>query len=53
MFTVDFIAGRDDLSSYFLSSNDSNGVPMGRKLIRALGMGENLVIENDVPAGPD
>jgi hypothetical protein len=29
MFTVDVTASRDNLSSYFLYSNDSNGVLMG------------------------
>ena len=38
----------DDLSSYFLYSNDSNGVFVGCKLIRGLGMRGNLVLENCV-----
>jgi len=42
---------RDDLSSYFLCGNDSNGVLMGRKLIRGLGMRGNLALENGVRAG--
>ena len=35
----------DDLSSYFLCSNDSNGALMGLKLIRGLGMRGNLVLK--------
>ena len=38
----------DNLSSYFLYSNDSNGVFVGCKLIRGLGMRGNLVLENCV-----
>lgn len=40
----------DDLSSYFLCSNDSNGIRMSRKLIGGTGMGRNLVRENGVCA---
>jgi hypothetical protein len=42
-FMVYVTATRDNLSRYFLCSNDSNGVRMGRKLIRGMGMGGNLV----------
>lgn len=48
-FTVYVTAGRDDLSSYFLCSNDSNGLDRLRKLMRGLGMCGNLVVENGVP----
>jgi len=42
----------DDLSSYFLCSNDSNRALMGRKLIRGLEMRGNLVLENGVCVRP-
>jgi hypothetical protein len=45
MFTVYGIGARDDLSSYFLYSNDSNGVHMRRKLITGLGMRGNLALK--------
>jgi hypothetical protein len=48
MFTVHVTPGRDDLSSYFLCSNDSNGVRSGRKFIRGLGMRGDLTFENGV-----
>jgi hypothetical protein len=48
MFTVYVTASRDNLSSYLLYSNDSNGVYMVRKLIRGMGMHGNLVRENGV-----
>jgi|GEM_PF-3609624 len=38
MFTVYVTATLDNLSSYFLYSNDSNGVRVGRKLIRGMGI---------------
>jgi hypothetical protein len=38
----------DALSSYFLCSNDSNGVCVARKLVRALEMSGNWVRENGV-----
>ena len=37
-FTVHFTAGRDNLSSYFLCSNDSNEVGLGSKFMELLGM---------------
>jgi hypothetical protein len=43
---------RDNLSRYFLCSNDSNGMWMGRKLIRGMGMRGNLVRENGVCVVP-
>jgi len=55
MFTINVTVARDALSSYFLCSNDSNGVLMGRKLTGGLGMRGILVIENcvcDGAAGP-
>jgi len=42
----------DNLSRYFLCSNDSNGIRMGRKLIRVLGMGGNLVRASGVCVRP-
>ena len=48
MFTVYVTATRDNLSIYFLCSNDSNSVRMGPKLIRGGGMDRNLVRENGV-----
>jgi hypothetical protein len=42
-FTVYVTATRDNVSRYFSCSNDSNGLRMGRKLIRGMGMGGNLV----------
>ena len=51
-FTVYVTATRDNLSRYFLCSNDSNGMRMGRKLIRGMGMDGNLVRGNGVCAGP-
>jgi hypothetical protein len=51
-FTVYVTATLDNLSRYFLCSNDSNGVWMGRKWIRGMGMGGNLVRGNGVCAGP-
>jgi hypothetical protein len=47
-FTVYGTASRDNLSRSFLCSNDSNGLRMACKLIRGLGMGGNLVLENGV-----
>jgi hypothetical protein len=35
----DFTTTLDDLSSYFLCSNDSNGARVGRKSMRGMGMG--------------
>jgi hypothetical protein len=35
----------DNLSSYFLCSNDSNGIHMGRKLMSGMGMHRNLARE--------
>jgi hypothetical protein len=52
MFTVHVTATSDDLSSYFLCSNESNGVGMGCELIRGLGMRGNLVREDGVRMGP-
>ena len=52
MFTVYVTATRDNLSRYFLYSNDSNGMRMGRKLIRGMGMGGNLVRENGLCVVP-
>ena len=52
MFMVYVTASRDNLSRYFSCSNDSNGGRMGRKLIRGMGMGGNLVRENGVCARP-
>jgi hypothetical protein len=52
MFTVYVTATRDNLSSHFSCSNDSNGLLKGRKLMRGLGMCGNLVAESGVPAGP-
>jgi hypothetical protein len=42
----------DNLSRYSLCSNDSNGMRMGRKLIRGMGMHGNLVRENGVCVRP-
>jgi|HubBroStandDraft_5_1064220.scaffolds.fasta_scaffold1801581_1 hypothetical protein len=50
MFTVYVTATRDNLSRYFLCSNDSNGVRMGRKWLRGMGMRANLVRGNGVCA---
>jgi hypothetical protein len=41
MFTVHVTATRDNLSRYLLCSNDSNGVGIGRKLLRGMGMDGN------------
>jgi len=49
-YTIYVTVTRDDLSSYFLYGNDSNGMLMGRKLIRGLGMRGNFVCENEVCA---
>jgi hypothetical protein len=49
-FTVHVTATRDNLSRYLLCSNDSNGVRVGTKLIRGMGMEGNLVRENGVCA---
>src|SRR5580704_12374204 len=38
----------DNLSRYFLCSNDSNGVRMGRKLTRGMGMHGNFVCGDGV-----
>jgi hypothetical protein len=46
MFTVYVTATRDNLSRYSLCSNDSNGVRMGRKLVRGIGIRGNLGHEN-------
>lgn len=51
MFTVDFTATSDNLSRYFFSSNDSNGLHVGCKLIRGMGMQGNMVRKNGVCAG--
>jgi hypothetical protein len=51
MFTVEVTATRDDVSSYFLCSNDSNGMHMRRKSIRGLEMRGNLVVEGPVVWG--
>jgi hypothetical protein len=48
MLTLDDTATRDNLSSYFSYSNNSNGERMGRKWIRGMGMRGNLVLENGV-----
>jgi hypothetical protein len=47
MFTLCVTATRDNLSRYFLCSNDSNGARMGRKLIGGMGMRGKLVRGND------
>ena len=47
-YTMYVTASRDNVSSYFLCSNDSNRMPMRRKLIRGLGMRENLALEDGV-----
>jgi hypothetical protein len=52
MFTVYVTASRDNLSRYFLCSNDSNGVRMGPELIKGMGMDGNSVRGNGVCAGP-
>jgi hypothetical protein len=52
MFTVYVTATRDNVSRYFLCSNDSNGVRMGRKWLRGMGMRGNLVRGNGVCARP-
>jgi hypothetical protein len=39
-------AWRDALSSYFLCSNDSNRVYLGRKVMVGMGMRGNLAREN-------
>jgi hypothetical protein len=52
MFTLYITASCDDLSSYFLCSNDSNELLGGRKLIRGLEMRGNFVIEKRCLAGP-
>ena len=52
MFTVYVTATLDNLSSYFLYSNDSNGRNLGRKLLRGMGMHGNLVRENGVCVDP-
>jgi|HubBroStandDraft_1064217.scaffolds.fasta_scaffold553298_1 hypothetical protein len=46
MFTAYPTMTLDDLSSYFLCSNDSNGKRIGRKLNRGMGMRGNSVLEN-------
>jgi len=51
-FTVNVTVICDDLSSYFLFSNDSNGWLMGRKLIKGLGMRGDLALENGVFVRP-
>lgn len=48
VFTMHVTAIRDNLSRSFLYSNDSNGVRVGRKLIREMGMHGNMVRENSV-----
>jgi hypothetical protein len=50
MFTVYVTASCDNLSRYFLCSNDSNGGRMRRKWLRGRGMDRNLVRENGVCA---
>jgi hypothetical protein len=52
MFTVYGTATRDNVSIYFLCSNDSNGARMGRKWLRGMGMDGNLVRGNGVYARP-
>ena len=52
MFTVYVTATRDNLSRYFLCSNDSNDMRMGRKLLSGMGMDGSLVRENGVCARP-
>ena len=47
MFTVYVSASRDNVSRYFLYSNDSNDGRMGRKLLGGMGMSGNLVREKD------
>lgn len=44
-------ARRDALSSYFLCSNDSNHLYLGRKVMKGMGMCGKLVRENGVYAG--
>ena len=51
-FTVYVTATRDNLSKYFLCSNDPNGARMEPKLIRGMGMDGNLVRGNGVCARP-
>jgi hypothetical protein len=51
MFTVYVTATRDNSSRYFLCSNDSNGMRMGRKLARVIGIRGNLVHESGLDAG--
>ena len=46
MITVHVTATSDNLSRYFLCSNDSNGVHPGRKLMRGMEMYVNLEDEN-------
>jgi hypothetical protein len=48
MLTVHVTASRDNLSRYFLCSNDSNDGRVGRKLVRGMGMRGNLVRGNGV-----
>jgi hypothetical protein len=48
MFTVNYTATLDNLSRYFLSSNNSNGVRVERNSIRGMGMEGNMVRENGV-----
>jgi hypothetical protein len=52
MFTVYVTATLDNLSSYFLYSNDSNGRNLRRKSLRGMGMHGNLVRENGVCVDP-
>jgi hypothetical protein len=52
MSTTRFTTTLDNLSRYYLYSNTSNDARMGRKLIRGMEMGGNLVRENGVCAGP-
>jgi len=51
MFTVYVTATSDNLSRYSLYSNDSNGVRMGPKLLRGMGMDGNFVRENCAGVG--
>jgi hypothetical protein len=46
IFTAYFTASRDDLSSYFLCSNDSNDMHIECKLIRGMEMSGKLVGKN-------
>jgi hypothetical protein len=52
IFTVNVTATCDNLSRYFLCSNDSNDMRMGRKLLSGMGMDGSLVRGNGVCARP-